>query len=322
MSGFFSIGGRRGRSSDYSSASYNNPPGGDEEDEQHHPPHHQVPPREISFWYDRPDYSHHGDYVEQQQQQQQLDLYNYSSSSRRRAGSMDADDSTRMMMMMSGGMSRGSAGGAGGGICCQDCGNQAKKDCAHQRCRTCCKSRGFDCPTHVRSTWVPASKRRERQHQLQQQHQLHLSPSHALPRRHRDGTGTSLASAQHDQSGLEVGDFPAELNSPAMFRCVRVSSSDEGEDQEQYAYQTAVNISGHVFKGILYDQGPENTPGDVAPGESSSGGGSGGVTQPLTLGGAAESGGAEAAPLFDPYSSMYPPPYSMAGTQFFPHPRS
>lgn len=46
---------------------------------------------------------------------------------------------------------------------CQDCGNQAKKDCPHRRCRTCCKSRGFDCTTHVKSTWVPAARRRERQ---------------------------------------------------------------------------------------------------------------------------------------------------------------
>lgn len=46
---------------------------------------------------------------------------------------------------------------------CQDCGNQAKKDCPHRRCRTCCKSRGYDCATHLRSTWVPAARRRERQ---------------------------------------------------------------------------------------------------------------------------------------------------------------
>ena len=50
-----------------------------------------------------------------------------------------------------------------GGTTCQDCGNQAKKDCSHRRCRTCCKSRGFDCATHVKSTWVPAARRRERQ---------------------------------------------------------------------------------------------------------------------------------------------------------------
>lgn len=106
-----------------------------------------------------------------------------------------------------------------------------------------------------------------------------------------------------------------------------MSSSDEGEDQDEYAYQTAVNIGGHVFKGILYDQGPDRVTGDAAAGESSSGGGSGGVTQPLSLGGGGtttESGGAASAPSFDPYSSMYPPPFSsygMAGTQFFPHPR-
>lgn len=63
-------------------------------------------------------------------------------------------------------MMRSGGGGGGGGISCQDCGNQAKKDCQHMRCRTCCKSRGFQCQTHVKSTWVPASKRRERQQQL------------------------------------------------------------------------------------------------------------------------------------------------------------
>lgn len=56
--------------------------------------------------------------------------------------------------------------GGGGGMNCQDCGNQAKKDCSHMRCRTCCKSRGFQCQTHVKSTWVPAAKRRERQQHL------------------------------------------------------------------------------------------------------------------------------------------------------------
>eukprot|EP00249_Psilotum_nudum_P027432 c3508_g1_i1 orf=343-1110(+) len=45
---------------------------------------------------------------------------------------------------------------------CRDCGNQAKKNCWHERCRTCCRSHGFTCPTHVKSTWVPAINRRER----------------------------------------------------------------------------------------------------------------------------------------------------------------
>ncbi|KVD98084.1 Lateral Root Primordium type 1, C-terminal, partial [Cynara cardunculus var. scolymus] len=44
-------------------------------------------------------------------------------------------------------------------------------------------------------------------------------------------------------AGLEVGHFPAEVNSPAVFRCVRVSAMDEAE--EQLAYQTALNIGGH-----------------------------------------------------------------------------
>lgn len=43
---------------------------------------------------------------------------------------------------------------------CQDCGNRAKRDCSFRRCRTCCKGRGFDCSTHVKSTWVPVSHRR------------------------------------------------------------------------------------------------------------------------------------------------------------------
>ena len=50
-----------------------------------------------------------------------------------------------------------------GSAACQECGNSAKKDCTFSRCRTCCKSRGFPCATHERSTWVPAAKRRERQ---------------------------------------------------------------------------------------------------------------------------------------------------------------
>lgn len=125
---------------------------------------------------------------------------------------------------------------------------------------------------------------------------------------------------------MEIGNFPAELNSPAVFRCVRVSSADDTDDQ--YAYQTAVNIGGHVFKGILYDQGPENN--YIPPGETSSGGGgsSSGV-QPLNfITGAADtttgSGGSTAAlPLLDP-SSLYSTPLNsfMAGTQFFLPPRS
>lgn len=62
------------------------------------------------------------------------------------------------------GLQSGGGGSSSSSVAtCQDCGNQAKKDCSHRRCRTCCKSRGFDCSTHVKSTWVPAARRRERQ---------------------------------------------------------------------------------------------------------------------------------------------------------------
>lgn len=127
--------------------------------------------------------------------------------------------------------------------------------------------------------------------------------------------------------GLELGNFPSEVNSAAVFRCVRVSSIEDAEDQ--YAYQTAVNIGGHVFKGILYDQGPETT---YMGGENSSGGGgmeplnliSGVTATPTTAsGGAAAASSSITAPLLDP-SSLYPAPLNsfMSATQFFLPPRS
>ncbi|KAE8721841.1 Protein SHORT INTERNODES [Hibiscus syriacus] len=283
---------------------------------------------------------------QQQQQQQEQDLYVSAAGlgigPSRSLINFSDDSSTRsgFVMMASGGGGDG-GGGGGGGINCQDCGNQAKKDCPHMRCRTCCKSRGFDCQTHVKSTWVPASKRRERQQQLaalqQQQQQLQLRTEN--PKRHRESrSSSSLAYTRlpTNASGLELGNFPAEVSSDAVFRCVRVSSIEDADDQ--YAYQTAVNIGGHVFKGILYNQGPESgydmvTPSAAAAGESSSGAG---VVQPLNLITAAgtntdnivASTGSGASPslttaFLDP-SSLYATPLNsfMAGTQFFSNPRS
>lgn len=148
--------------------------------------------------------------------------------------------------------------------------------------------------------------------------------------------------------GLEVGNFPPEVNSPAVFRCVRVSAMDDPD--EQFAYQTGVNIGGHFFKGILYDQGPEaryggsGSGGGGGGGESSSGGrpqrhnlmltratttsdlmgtvGGGSIdhTTPTTA--------TATASLLDPMgaggNSIYPTPINafLAGTQFFPPPRS
>ncbi|KAF5780389.1 putative transcription factor STY-LRP1 family [Helianthus annuus] len=178
-------------------------------------------------------------------------------------------------MMM--GLHGGSGSSSSGGVSCQDCGNQAKKDCPHFRCRTCCKSRGFQCQTHVKSTWVPAAKRRERQEYLSAAHHRQLHPSVKRtrsvvqdPGNPNLGNNPNSALAYNSSSGLEVGNFPSEVTTQADFRCVRVSSIDETEDQ--FAYQAAVNIGGHLFKGILYDQGPED---QYMGGDTSSGGSAG-----------------------------------------------
>lgn len=129
--------------------------------------------------------------------------------------------------------------------------------------------------------------------------------------------------------GLEVGHFPAEVSSPAVFRCVRVTAIDE--EEEQLAYQTAVSIGGHVFKGILYDRGPESRYNHPGGGDSSSGGGgTGSQHQQLNLITSGTMGVATATTTVNPNvtsidpSSIYPTPLNafMAGTQFFPPPRS
>ncbi|CAK8569055.1 unnamed protein product [Lathyrus sativus] len=222
-----------------------------------------------------------------------------------------------------------------GGTNCQDCGNQAKKDCTHLRCRTCCKSRGFQCQTHVKSTWVPASKRRERQQHLSllQQHQPFRRRDHGESyKRHvdnQDGAGAGAGAGSlpclqptFPTIGFELGQFPAEVSSASVtFRCVRVSSLD-GPD-EQCAYQTAVNIGGHVFKGVLYDQGPSSSSScytsttTAAPIEGSSGGGHQPHQQLDFLTTATTATTTTAGISFDP--SLYSAPLHafMAGTQFF-----
>ncbi|CAM8936596.1 unnamed protein product [Rhodiola kirilowii] len=257
------------------------------------------------------------------------------SSSRRLSFNISSDASSSRSGGAGFTVMRGS--GSSGGMNCQDCGNQAKKDCPHMRCRTCCKSRGFQCQTHIKSTWVPASKRRERQQQLaalQQQQQLR-SQDITLKRPRGDQVTTA------NTSGMDLSNiFPSEVNSQAMFRCVRVSSMDpehnnaeeeHGHHEDQFAYQTAVSIGGHVFKGILYDQGPESRYGE------SSSGGSGAYQQPqqhqlnlitsgatTTTAAAATSTSGVATQTFLDASLNYPTPINafMAGTQFFPLSRS
>ncbi|ESQ53467.1 hypothetical protein EUTSA_v10025845mg [Eutrema salsugineum] len=213
-------------------------------------------------------------------------------------------------------------------ISCRDCGNQAKKDCTHMRCRTCCKSRGFDCSTHVRSTWIPVARRRERQQQL------HMSTygggdgsGSSVPKRHRDIPGTSSSRLPSDSTGLEMEEasFPPEVSSDALFRCVKMSGVDDGGDG-QYAYQTTVNIGGHLFKGILYDQGPESSYISGNSGGSdhqSSSAGGGNPFKAMADGGGG--GGGSSAMFVDPnsggyYSSNMTTMFVPPGTQFYQNP--
>lgn len=116
-------------------------------------------------------------------------------------------------------------------------------------------------------------------------------------------------------SGSEKSNFPVEVHSMAAFCCIRVSSLDDALDE--YAYQTSVSIGGHVFRGILYDQGPDSC---CNAGESSSL-----VLQPPKL--------VNAAALADVTTStanaeQFPPscpsPFSalIPGTQFLQRPKS
>lgn len=56
----------------------------------------------------------------------------------------------------------------------------------------------------------------------------------------------------------DVGEtLPANVRSPAVFKCVRVTSmDDDGEDE--YAYHAVIKIGGRIFKGFLFDQGCDN----------------------------------------------------------------
>ncbi|XP_010926981.1 protein LATERAL ROOT PRIMORDIUM 1 [Elaeis guineensis] len=172
------------------------------------------------------------------------------------------------------------AGGGGGASTCQDCGNQAKKDCSHRRCRTCCKSRGFECSTHVKSTWVPAARRRERQLAASTAAvgAAGSSASTSAPKKPRLISSQTTTTASHTSNSntpprsLDTSsshqdasfreNLPGHVRAPAVFKCVRVTSIDDGEDE--YAYQAMVKIGGHVFKGFLYDQGVDDGRGEAS----------------------------------------------------------
>ncbi|XWS71260.1 hypothetical protein CRYUN_Cryun03dG0123000 [Craigia yunnanensis] len=244
---------------------------------------------------------------------------NQSSHYLKKPFSVPENNNSSMNLIQSsggGGMGGGSGGsGSSSGPTCQDCGNQAKKDCTHRRCRTCCKSRGFDCATHVKSTWVPAARRRERQLMAaaattagagssgstsgakkprlitsQTTTTSHTSTSNTTPR--------SFDTSSNHQGFKET--FPGQVRAPAVFKCVRVTAVEDGEDE--YAYQAVVKIGGHVFKGFLYDQGVEGRDGFPNISELHLGGGGG--SNGGGVGGGSGRNGGSSSPVLDP-SDVY-----------------
>ncbi|KAJ6414472.1 hypothetical protein OIU84_003468 [Salix udensis] len=156
---------------------------------------------------------------------------------------------------------------------CRDCGNRAKKECQYRRCRTCCKSGGYECTTHLKSTWVPAARRRERLGNSSGGGGGGSSASSGggciggkRPRENVTATSKSFSTSNNNAaaslnldtgSSYQDGSFkqslPVQVRAPAVFRCVRVTAINGGG--AEVAYEAKVNISGHVFKGFLYDQG-------------------------------------------------------------------
>ncbi|KAG9139525.1 hypothetical protein Leryth_019243 [Lithospermum erythrorhizon] len=150
-------------------------------------------------------------------------------------------------------------GGNNTTMACLDCGNQAKKDCGHGRCRTCCKSRGYDCTTHVKSTWIPASSRRRDKHSnsssASKKPRLVTNCPTGTASEHTSTSNTttprSFDSAHQDASFKES--LPEQVQAQAKFKCMRFTAIEDGEDE--YAYEALVKIGGHIFKGVLYDKG-------------------------------------------------------------------
>lgn len=94
--------------------------------------------------------------------------------------------------------------------------------------------------------------------------------------------------------------MPGQVRAPAVFKCVRVTAVDDGGEDE-YAYQATVKINGHVFKGLLYNQGAESS-SDGYPNisELHLGGHGGGGS-----GGGGRDGGSSTSPILDPPPDVY-----------------
>ncbi|XP_022769100.1 protein SHI RELATED SEQUENCE 5-like isoform X2 [Durio zibethinus] len=181
MAGFFYLGGREGAAV--------NKQGEDKEENLYLYRNEEIYNKGFEIW---PQYYY--------QQQQNVNNYSFGAGPSRRTSGFNLSDESSSR-------SAGFTVMRQGGMNCQDCGNQAKKDCAHLRCRTCCKSRGFQCRTHVKSTWVPAAKRRERQQQLAA---LQQTQQQQNQQEHQQQFRGENPKRQRENQGLELGQFPPE----------------------------------------------------------------------------------------------------------------
>ncbi|KAF8091143.1 hypothetical protein N665_0452s0012 [Sinapis alba] len=128
---------------------------------------------------------------------------------------------------------------------CKDCGNRAKKECLFERCRTCCKNRGYNCATHVKSTWVPSSAAsRSSSSSSDRNKKLKIDSS--------DKTKSVLivpTTTSRQERSFKEG-LPGKIEAPAVFKRTRVTAVSNNE-QAEIGYLATVTISGHVFKGFL-----------------------------------------------------------------------
>ncbi|CAH8268596.1 unnamed protein product [Arabidopsis lyrata] len=133
---------------------------------------------------------------------------------------------------------------------CRDCGNRAKKECLFERCRTCCKSRGYNCVTHVKSTWIPSSATRSSSSPSERKKKLKLDK--------QSSANVSLlpTTTSRQERSFKEG-LPGKIEAPAVFKRTRVTAISNNE-QAEIGYQATVTISGHVFKGFLHYYGVDH----------------------------------------------------------------
>nr|POE86760.1 protein lateral root primordium 1 [Quercus suber] len=79
----------------------------------------------------------------------------------------------------------------------------------------------------------------------------HRSASHASTSNATTPRSIDISSRYQDASFKKS--LPGQVRAPAVFRCHRVTTISDGA--AEFVYQATVSISGHVFRGYLYDQG-------------------------------------------------------------------